>query len=113
MAKPTKPRNNSPFDWFFGHKDMLTTLNYLVHNKGKPVEISDIEKHLGFSEFYLSKNILKHLTVCKIIKKTASGYAFTTSQAAKSFLKLNEELERIRSELPVSQLEIQENGKMQ
>jgi hypothetical protein len=99
--KPSKPKTASPFSWFFNHKDMITTLDYLVHNNGKIVTSENMENHLGFSDFYLKKNILKHLITTKIIKKTSDGYEFTSSQAAKSFLKLNEELERIRSELPV------------
>ena len=100
-GKPSKSKNISPFSWFFNHTDMIITLDYLVHNNGKKVDITDMERHLGFSDFYLKKNILKHLITTKIIKKTSDGYEFTSSQAAKSFLKLNEELEKIRTELPV------------
>ena len=101
MAKPTKPKTQSPFSWFFGHKDIITVLEYLIHNNGKTVTIEDMENHLGMSQSYLKGNMLKHLQTTKIIKKTSDGYEFTTSQASKSFLKLNEEFERIRSELPV------------
>jgi len=105
MSKPTKPKEISPFIWFFDHDDMLTVLNYLVHNNGNKVELENMERHLGFSDFYLKKNILKHLTTTKIIKKTTDGYEFTSSPAAKAFLKLNEELERVRKELPIPQEE--------
>jgi len=104
-GKPSKPKDESPFTWFFNHADLITLLNYLVHNKDKKVDIPDMERHLGFSDFYLKKNLLKHLITTKIIKKTSDGYEFTSSQAAKSFLKLNEELEGIKSELPVPQPE--------
>jgi len=101
MVKPSKPKNISPFSWFFNHKDMITLLDYLVHNQGRTVTSDDIENHLGFSQSYMKANLMKHLQTTKIIKKTPNGYEFTSSQAAKSFLKLNEELERARSELPV------------
>jgi len=102
-GKPSKPKNISPFSWFFNHVDIITLLDYLVHNNGKTVNEADIEKHLGFSEFYIKKNLMKHLITTKIIKKTSDGYEFTSSQAAKSFLKLNEELETARADLPVVQ----------
>jgi DNA-binding transcriptional regulator GbsR (MarR family) len=105
MAKPSKPKTKSPFEWFFSHPDMLTTLNYLIHNDGKTVTIDNMENHLGFSKTYLKGNILKHLQTVKIIKKKAEGYEFATSQAAKSFMKLNEELERARMELPVQPID--------
>jgi len=104
-GKPSKPKDTSPFEWFFNHKDMITTLDYLVHNNGKTVTEEDIERHLGFSQSYLKANILKHLITTKIIKKTSGSYEFTSSQTAKSFLKLNEELDKARSELPVPQPE--------
>ena len=99
--KASRPKTTSPFEWFFSHKDMITTLNYLVHNDGRVVSLEDVENHLGFSQTYLKGNILKHLYTAKIIKKTADGLSFTSSQSAKSFLKLNEELEKVRAELPV------------
>jgi len=111
MTKATKPKDKSVFEWFFSHKDMITALDYLVHNDGKTVNIEDMEKHLGFSDYYLKNNILKHLTATKIIKKTTDGYKFTTSQASKSFLKLNEELERVKAELPVPQPEPEDTTK--
>ena len=101
MAKPSKPKNISPFSWFFNHKDIITLLDYMVHNQGKTVTSDDMENHLGFSQSYMKANLIKHLQTAKIIKKTSDGYTFTTSPAAKSFLKLNEELECARSELPV------------
>jgi DNA-binding transcriptional regulator GbsR (MarR family) len=101
MTKPTRPKNTSPFSWFFNHRDMIAVLDYLIYNQGKTVTAENIENHLGFSQSYMKANLLKHLQTTKIIKKTSDGYEFTTSQAAKSFLKLNEELEKARSELPV------------
>ena len=111
MAKPSKPKTISPFTWFFNHKDMITLLDYLVHNQGKTVTADDIENHLGFSQSYMKANLIKHLQTTKIIKKTSDGYEFTSSQAAKSFLKLNEELESARRDLPVITEEPEETVK--
>jgi hypothetical protein len=105
MTKPSRSKISSPFSWFFNHQDMITLLDYLVHNQNKTVTSEDIENHLGFSQSYQKGNLIKHLTNTKIIKKTAKGFEFTSSQATKSFLKLNEELDKLRAELPVPQIE--------
>jgi hypothetical protein len=101
IKKPVKPRSTSIFEWFFNHKDMITTLNYIIHNKGKKIEPSDIEKHLGYSEYYLKHNILKHLKSVKIIKTGKNGIELSSSPASKNFLKLNDELIKAKELLPI------------
>ena len=91
---PHKPRAKNAFDWFFNHKDIITITDYFLHNNGTTITTDDIEKAYGFSNFYQKNNLLKHLSACNIITKTAKGWKLKkSSDNTKSLIKLKESLQ--------------------
>jgi len=91
---PHKPRAQNAFQWYFHHKDIITTTDYFLHNDGTTVTIADLEKAYGFSDFYLKNNLLKHLESCNIITKTKGGHKLKkTSEETKALKKLKEKLQ--------------------
>lgn len=86
---PHKPRAKNAFHWFFNHTDIVTIVDFFLHNEDITITIQDIDKIYGFSESYQKNNLLKHLETCDIITKTKSGWKLKkTSESAKAFKKL-------------------------